>query len=651
MVKVLLASLLFAAAPLRAQEGGGNAAGMDTSVMARQDAMRREVEGKVKNEILDPILGSGKAFAFADLELEVIAKKAEQTKEGIGVISKYKEKGASKDQADAEFLLPGIPKPRSVMGKDTGRPAASQGQQAQQGKGVQEVRYGLGTEITRLQLTVIHDDTLTPAALKLARDRIDDFLVPYKIRGTGTPTVVFKPTRFKGYNMLDDLKRPSVYLPLLYAALTLLFLLFLFGPLWSFFRKYVKALMEKPGAEVNIENKEEEGGGGGGGGGEEEQKQESHQQIDMNFLQKEPEPPPEEDEDALMKKFEPFAYITEENLRKLVYYFMLKKEDPWVIALVLSYVKVELSRQALSIMPVELQSRVALESLTVRQATREQIEAIDKEIKENVDFVMGGMERLAKMLEESDAVTRNNIIEYLKTQKPEIYEHIRKVVLTFDTLVNFSDKDMQTLIRSVSGEDVARALSEAAPELSNKFFSNMSQGAVSAVNEILEYSAGMSKAQVEEARSRILDSVRALEAEGKINFRQQGGQEVFILEGGSSVDERRKKFESMGAAKPAAPAPQAAPAADPAKAAEAAQYAAAGAEMYNAGRYQESVQYLEYAVAANPAEAAPWQYLGSAYYALQRVDEALAAYERYEALANDPSVTQWLAGFKQQAGR
>lgn len=638
---LIAALLLFAPGPARAQNV------MDVSVMERQDGLRREAENKIKNEILDPILGEGKSFVFADVELEVVSKKAEQTKEGKGIIQKYKEKGATNSQ-DMDFLMPGIPKPKSVLGGESKRPAAAQGQQAQQGKGATETRYGVKTEITRFQVTVIHDLNISSETLTLARTRVDDFLVPYKIHDTAAPTVIFKPTRFKARDAVADLKRPGVYLPLLYAALALLFLMFLFGPLWGFFRKYVKALMAKPGAEVNIEQKTEEGKGGEGGGAG-EGAQEGHQSIDMNLLQKMEEA--EDDEDELMKKFEPFTYITEENLRKLVYYFLLKKEDPWVIATILSYLRPELSRQVLSLLPMEMQSRVAIESLTVKQASREQIKAIDREIRENIDFIMGGIEKFVRMLEDSEPAIKRNILEYLKTQKPELYEKVKKKILMFEDFGAFPDKDMQLIIRSVSNEDIARAIHKADPQIVNKFFNNMSQGAVSAIKEIMEYSGDITATQADEAQMRIIDAVKSLEAEGKITFRQQDSQEVYIIDGGelSSGDQRRRKFESMGAAKPAAP--QAAGGPDPAGAAEAAQYFSAGVEFYNQGKLPESLQYLEYASSMNPQDASVWQYLGTVYYAMQRVDEAVAAYERYASLSGDPAAAEWLAGFKQQVGR
>ncbi len=620
---------------------------MDVSLLEKQDSMRREVETKIKEEILQPIMGLGKSYVFADLELEIIARKAEQSKEGLGIMQKYKEKPGGGSSNNTEFLLPGIPKPKSVLGADNKRPEAAQGQQAEQAKGVQEIRWGVQTEINRFQVTILYDEAVSSAAVALARDRVGEFLLPYKIKGKDEPTVLFKPTKFKGYNILDDLRRPGVYLPLLYALLLLLFLFFLFGPLWGFFRKYVQALLSKPGAEVNIDQKMEEGGGGDGKG---ESVDEGHQQIDMNFLQKEAEK--KEDEDELMKKFEPFAYVTEDNLKRLIYLFLLRKEDPWCIATVLSYLKPELARQALSMLSVEMQAKVALESLTVRQATREQIDAIDKDLKENIDFVTGGIERLSKMLEDSDPATRKNITEYLKAQRPEIYDKVRRTILMFEDIVNFPDRDMQTIIRGLSNEDIAKALSKADPQIVSKFYSNMSDGAARNIKEIIELSGAVTADQAEEAQMKIISNVKSLELEGKINIRQQSTQEVYIIDGAemSADEQRRQKFRGLPSLAENHPA-QPAAGAQAGTAPQAGQYLAAGSDLYNQGRYEESLAYLEYAASLDSSNPAAYQYLGGAYYALGRAQEAIRAYENYARLANDPAVSEWLENFKQQAGK
>ncbi len=360
---------------------------LDVSLLQMQSLIKNDVETKIKNEILVPVLGKGKSSVFTDIELEIISRTADQSVGRVGVSQQYKQKGfVAGVRTDAKYILPGIPEPRSVLGGATG-PEDALGQQSQQKKMVKETRFGTEVDIKRFQLTVIHDETLPKEALDTARKMIDEALLPYKVKGKNPPTVVFKPARFKTGSMLDDLKRPGVYLPLLYAFLLLLSLLFLFGPFSSFLKKYVGAIMAKPAAEVNVESKVE-GAGGEGAGGE---TGESHQQIDMMFQQKQEE---EEEEDESMKKFEPFVYINEENLRQLVYLFLLRREEPWVIAVVLSYLKPEFARQVLSMLPLELQSKVAIEALTVKQITREQVRAIDAEVKENVDFVVGGVGRL-----------------------------------------------------------------------------------------------------------------------------------------------------------------------------------------------------------------------------------------------------------------
>ncbi|MEA3306159.1 MAG: FliG C-terminal domain-containing protein [Elusimicrobiota bacterium] len=617
---------------------------MEVSLLEKQDRFRGEIEKKIKGEILDPILGKDKSYVFADIEFEIVTKKSDQSKKGSGAIQQYKERGDQKKSPTDNFILPGVPKPKSISGGEKERPSTSQGVQTEQSKGTASVRYGIDTEINKFQITVIHDDSLAQNILMLARERIDDFLVPYKIGKKTVPVVIFKPTKFKSYNIKSDLQRPKVYLPLIFAALFLLLLLFLFGPLWGFFRKYVNAMVAKPGAEVNIESKTEEGEGGGkgGGGGDDDGVKEGHQQVDMMFENKEPEV---EDEDELMKNFHPFEYINEDNLKRLIYLFLLRKEEPWVIAVVLSYMKPDISRQTLSMLPVEVQAKVALEAITVRQATYEQIKAIDKDIKESIEFVVGGIEKVSKMLEDADPVTQKNILEYLKTQKPEIYERVRKMILLFEDIVNFEDKDIQTIIRSVNNEDIASAIHNAEPQIVDKFFKNMSQGAVNSIKEIMEYAGEVNETQVGDAQMKILDSIKSLEAEGKIAKLNEDSNELYILEGAdmSMGSDRKERYQNASEKKE-----DKKPEDETGGNAEAASYLQAGKDSQEQGRHEEALSYLEYAVGLDANLGEAYQYMGSAYYALGRIGEAIAAYDRYAALSNDPAVEEWLNNFKEQ---
>jgi len=642
----------------------------DLSLLAEQNRIKQESEAKIQNDILDPILGKGAAIPFVDVEMEVKVESEESTRSGMGLAERYREKVGLQQHGGMQttFVLPGIPQPKTISaGKDPQKPDAAQAQQAQQLKGVQEQRYAVKPVFKKLGVTIIHDDDVLKDKdqIDLVRSRIVDVMSQYSL---APDQVYFRPTRFKKLKIdwRDDLKKPSVYLPLLYAILTLLFLIFLFGPLWRFLRAYVQALKEKPGAEVNIED---ERGEEGSGEGDEDQNITSDGKLAMTIQRKPPEeppPPPESEEDEMAKKFEPFTYINEENVKRLAYMFILRKEEPWVIATVASYLRPDLARQMLMMLPVELQARVAVEALTVRQVTRDQVAAIDADVKENVDFVVGGMERLTSLLDEADVITRNNILNYLKNEKPLVYDSVRRFILVFDDIANFPDRDMQLIVRELKTEVMAKALQNAPPEVVQKFFGSMSMGAASLLKESMEYVGQLTQLQIEEERSKIMDLIKTLEKDGKINVRAKNeGGSYHLVEGMQeelgAMERRQQRFaearrkadailhperKAEAAQAPASAGAASAPAGDPA---QAQQYFDYGVAQMNAGQAEAAIQYLQYAVQLNPQLWQAHQYIGNALYGLGRVAEAVAEFEQVLAYNPDPQLRQWVEGLKAQA--
>lgn len=639
----------------------------DLGLLQEQNRIKKDSEEKIQKDVLDPILGKGKASAFVDVEMEVKLESEESSRAGMGIAEKYREKApAARGGMQTTFVLPGIPKPKTIThGPEVpDRPEQAQAQQAQQMKGVQEERFSVKPVFKRLQVTVIHDDAVLDAVkdkerVDLVRGRIVDAMGQYQLQ---PDQVAFRPTKFDKPPLVDwkeDFKKPSVYLPLLYALLLLLFLSFLFGPLARFFRQYVSALREAKKGEFEVLNKsEDEGDGKGEDEGDETLEEISKGELDIMLGRKPPEPPPAPpEEDESMKKFEPFTYITEENFKRLGNLFLARSDEPWLIAVVLSYLKPDIARATLTSLPLELQAKVAVEALKIRQLTREQLMAIDADIKESVDFVVGGMERLTQLLDEADTQTRANILDYLKNEKPEVYQRVRKFILTFDDAVTFPDRDMQTIVRELKTESMAKALQGAAPEVVNKFLSNMSAGAASLLKESIEYAAGLTPAQIEEERSKIMDVVKVLEKEGKINVRSgrgdafSGFHEEVAKERGDYAPRTRAAEQAvahlMG---PATPAPAAAaPAAAAAPNPQAQQYAAAGVQYHDAGQYAPAAQYLEYALSLDASQWRTRQYLANCYVQLGRVAEAIAQFEQVLAHNPDPGLRQWVDGMKAQA--
>ena len=653
----LLAAFLAAPAVLRAVPA------MDMGLLQEQNRSSSSRK-KIQKDILTPSSAKG-AMPFVDVG-SIKGTHEESVRSGMGLAEVQGEAELRRQSGQTTtFVMPGIPTPKTISkgDKDPARPESAQAQQAQQIKGVTETVDTLKPVFKKLAVTVIHDDQVLKEAEKqtLVRTRIVEAMGQYSL---APDSVFFRPTPFhraapgmeKKWDWKEDIRRPEVYLPLLFASLLLMFLIWLFGPLRRFFHAYVAALREKPAAEVNIESKIEQP--------DEKPEEEdpfSEGKLDINLTRKPdepPPPPPPPEEDDAMKKFEPFSYINEENIKRLVYMFILRKEESWVIATVVSYLRPDYARMVLTSLPVDMQAKLAMEALTVRQVTREQVNAIDADIKENVDFVVGGMERLTNMLDQADMTTRNNILNYLKNEKPLVYEKVRKHLLVFEDVVGFPDREMQALVRELKTESMAKALQNASPEIVDKFLTNMSTGAASLLKESMEYSKGLTPAQIEEERGQIIEQIKVLEKDGKIAVREKKDESIDLIEGMqeelSAQERRQQRFTA--ARRKAEPVSEAPARAAPAQAqapqdpAQAQSYFDAAVNYYQAGQVEQSIQYFEYALTLDASLWQAHQYLGGALYQQGRTSEALAHYEQMLTINPDPQIRQWVESFKTQVG-
>lgn len=598
-LRVASALAIFAAAfPVSTANGQGGGS-TEVTLMEHKLRYEREKTEYLQKDILDRVLGPDKAIVVVDVEfgLDTVTTRS---------FAKERKSEQKKDLGQIEYLLPGVPNPKAVSAGDpTGETKEESGQQE---KTTVEVKVALKRQI----VTVLHDDKVPAARLETVKDAITSALRIDPRRGD---RIDFKETKFtRGF--LDQILKPLVLIPLI---LALLIIYFLFVPFAGFLRSYVKTLREKGGTEVTVDSKfenpegeGEDGSGGGGGGG-------NLSASELEALEEE------------KKKYRPFHYIDDENLKRLIY--LIRKEPARNIALVISYLKPEHVKEILLSLDPETQSRVAIEMATIRQMTREQVLKIDNDIKEKIDFLIGGIEHLLKVLDQVDNVTRDGILDYLQNEKPELYERVRKFILKFDDIKGFSDQAMQVVLNNPDLKNsalLARALKDAHTDVVNKFFANMSTNAVQLVKEEMQYTQTLNPNQIEDERKKILDVVRKLEDDGKIFVREKPKSSV--LEGEEVLSD-----DSSGSESASGPA---------------AEYYQAGVAAHDAGNFQDAISYLEYALSLDDKFTDAHNYLAAAYYALGRYDDALARYEIVLSMnPGDGELASFVEQLRMQASR
>lgn len=337
-----------------------------------------------------------------------------------------------------------------------------------------------------------------------------------------------------------------------------------------------------------------------------------------------PEPPPAE-------KHPPFSYINYENIKRLTY--LLRKESPQVAAVVLAYLKPEFTQRILAALPVDLKVSVIQESTKVRTLSSEQLREIDTRVKEKVDLVLGGWEQAAALLENADEKTREAIFEKLRRENPMVYDKLKKTMFRFEDIPKIPSDSMRIVIRELKNTSIATALHGASPEIVNKFRANMAPGGAQLLVENMQFSKPI-PTDVQKERKEIIQVIRHLEKEGQIFLDEEGAR--------SFLGDLEEEAAPLLEVKPAVQGP----AAKPGTSSEAAQYLSAGISYYDSGRYEQSLAYFQYALTCDASLWQAHQYLGGAFYALHRMAEARAHYEKLIALRNDPALTQWYEDFK-----
>lgn len=560
----------------------------DPGVLEQERKLKQDSEQKAQ-QICDSILGKDMSNVLVNVELGI-----ETThKGGSNMNRKLDNKSGSELGADS-YILPWVPAPKSVTKEEVPKDASVATQAAQQES--MDVR----TVVRRFDITVVHDKSVADsqvadakAALESSFDRFKNVLKIF-FRASSFMHREYDPKATVTKNLWDSLNLKNLLF-----LLTLLILLFLALPLLKFLKavadflqNYIEGMKDLSKSRVEMENKSQSEN-------ETDQDQEGENQSGEGELTPEQLAQLEAEEEA-MKKLIPFTYINDENLKQLAY--LLHHEEPWVVALVISYLSPEHAFKVMDALPADLQAKVALETAMYRQTSEDQVRAINEDIKQKIDFVVGGLDKLVGILENSDRLAQDNILEYLKNEKPAIYERVREQILLFEDIANFPKVAMQIVVRELKTDELARALRGTSPELQQKFFENMSQGAVTLLKEEMEYGRPVTDEQINEERKKIVDFIKTLEKDGRISFRQKGkGNSLSSEEVGEGMASVRNRLDETG-----------------------------------------SLAELEAAVQADPSSPEALQGLATAYYTAERYADAVAIYDQLLAIQPNPELEAWV---------
>lgn len=213
----------------------------------------------------------------------------------------------------------------------------------------------------------------------------------------------------------------------------------------------------------------------------------------------------------------------------------LQSEHPQTLAFILSKMQPQHAAEMLSKMTDEMQTEALLRISKLDKVKRDVVEDVCEVLRYQLRGVsvegeesLGGPKVCAQILNFIRKDVEERILTEVEESFPELAEDIRNLMFTFEDLLKIEDRNIQTILKDVQRETLVLAMKTATPELKELLFKNMSQRAAEMLKDDLDNMGPTKLKDVEKAQQGIVDTVRRLEAEGKIQLAGAGDEDAFV---------------------------------------------------------------------------------------------------------------------------
>ncbi|TGB00279.1 flagellar motor switch protein FliG [Sporolactobacillus shoreae] len=230
----------------------------------------------------------------------------------------------------------------------------------------------------------------------------------------------------------------------------------------------------------------------------------------------------------------PFDFMRKSDPQQILNF--IQNEHPQTIALILSYLDPDQAATVLSALPVENQADIARRIAQMDRTSPEIISQVERVLEKKVssssvnqDYTQtGGIASIVNVLNGVDRTTEKNILEQLEEHDSDLAEEIKKRMFVFEDIVVLDDRAIQRVIRESENEDLILAMRTASEEVKELLFHNMSERMAASFKEEMEYMGPVRLHDVEEAQTRIVNTIRKLEDAGEIVIARGKGDDVIV---------------------------------------------------------------------------------------------------------------------------
>lgn len=215
---------------------------------------------------------------------------------------------------------------------------------------------------------------------------------------------------------------------------------------------------------------------------------------------------------------------------------LIQDEQPQTVALILAHLGAKIGSALLALLPDASRGPVVEKLARMGQLSGETVQGVLSVVQNRFQsmgrqhdrLAYGGMNAVASILNRVDGVTSKAILESIEQSDPKLAVSIRDVLFTFEDMLTVPESSIRECLGPIDKKTLATALKGASAELKAHITKCMSSRAAEMLNEDMEALGPVRMREVQKAQAEIVNTLRALEADGKISLRNEE-EDAFIV--------------------------------------------------------------------------------------------------------------------------
>ena len=240
----------------------------------------------------------------------------------------------------------------------------------------------------------------------------------------------------------------------------------------------------------------------------------------------------------LVQARDPFVDIRPANVGAIAK--ALEGESAQVAAMILAELAPKKSAQLLTLLPEGMKAQVVLGMAGAGQASVEARLRVATVIAERMtqavsqaattapgetlpsdDLRQQQLRKIALVLRSLDPEFRSSMIESIGKQNEQDGQDVQRLMVTWEDLKTVSDRPLQEALRTADARQLAMALVEADEATAAKVRQNISERAAAMLDEEASLLSSPKAEDIDQAREKILDTLRELNSKGELTFEEE----------------------------------------------------------------------------------------------------------------------------------